>query len=123
MTLQKTFTRGNYEGVWIADTSDAKSGSLRILFKGAEEIVLHDKAEHAAEQVFKTYAEPDWHALADVVFDNYVKSDVSFADSLKAIADDERHIPHDLYVVKEILKDIFAREGYDKSDFSIFDTE
>ena len=130
MTIQKTFVRGNYTGIWSEDpdtelgkmvgevhgTSEYKSGSLRILFKGVEEIVLHDKAERAAENVFATYVEPDWHSLADVAFDNYMKSGIPFSQSLKVIGEDERHTEHDVYLVKKILKDIFAREGFDEGD-------
>jgi transcriptional/translational regulatory protein YebC/TACO1 len=130
MTIQKTFIRGNYTGHWLEDPNNelqqmthekagsslGRSGSLKILFKGKEEVVLYDKAEHVAEQIFAIYVEPDWHALADVMFDNYIKHGISLAKSLKIIADDERHIEHDVYMVKKILTDIFAREGFDAGD-------
>ena len=130
MTIQKTFIRGNYTGHWVkdsnnepqqmirkkADSSLGRSGSLKILFKGKEEVVLHDKAEHVAEKVFAIYVEPDWHALADAIFDDYIETGVSFSQSLKIIADNERHIEHDVYMVKKILTDIFAREGFDAAD-------
>ena len=130
MTIQKTFIRGNYTGHWVkdpdnelqqmirkkADSSLGRSGSLKILFKGKEEVVLHNKTEHVAEKIFAIYVEPDWHALADVMFDNYIASGVPFAQSLKIIADDERHIEHDIYMVKKILTAIFAREGFDAAD-------
>ena len=111
MTLQRTFTRGNYIGNWSEET-----GSLRILFKGKEEAILHDKTEDAAEKMFLIYVEPDWHSLADVVFDNYMKSGIPFSQSFKTIGEDERHIEHDVYMVKKVLKDIFAREGFDEGD-------
>ena len=130
MTIQKTFIRGNYTGYWVkdpnnelqqmirknADSSLGRSGSLKILFKGKEEVVMHDKAEHVAEKVFAIYVEPDWHALADTIFEDYIESGISFAQSLKIIADNERHIEHDVYMVKKILTDIFAREGFDAAD-------
>jgi len=121
MRRQKTFVRGNYTGHWVenpekANSSPAKSGSLHILFNGKEEIILYDKAEHLIEKVLEDYMEPDWHALADLVFDNYIKSKASFAHGLKTIADDDRHTPQDVYMVKKILKDIFAREGFDEGD-------
>ena len=69
MTTQLTFQRGNYTGNWVEDEPaelsnpmgavhglpSSGSGSLQILYKGVEEIVLHDKAEYAAENVFTNY--------------------------------------------------------------------
>ena len=69
MTMQLTFHRGNYTGHWVEDPetdlsravsatynlASGGSGSLKILFKGKQEIILHDKAEHAAEKIFTNY--------------------------------------------------------------------
>ena len=52
MTIQLTFVRGNYSGVWREDHPDSRSGSPEILLKGNQEIILHDKAERAASIVF-----------------------------------------------------------------------
>ena len=134
--VQLTFTRGNYTGHWKDDTTTERadyikdvtgfpppqgSGSLQILFKGKEEIVLVDKAEHAAEKVFNNYCEPDWHQLAEEALGDYLKDGVPFSSGLKAVADNDRHIQHDVYVVRKILYSQPVDEGYDSRGFSEFD--
>ena len=46
--MQLTFERGNYTGHWVEGSPGSGSGSLEILYKGVQEVVLHDKAETAA---------------------------------------------------------------------------
>ena len=135
MTMQLTFHRGGYTGNWIEDPEtdlrraisdrhdlpQGGSGSLRILFEGKEEIVLHDKAEHAAQKVFNNYCEPDWHQLAEAILSAYQKGGTPFSDGLKAVGDNERHIEHDVFVVRGILKDLLVEQGFDPSEFSEFD--
>ena len=130
--VQQTFTRGNYTGHWSEDpetdlsrTIAARSnsplggsGSLQILFKGKEEIVLVQKAEHAAEKVFNVYCEPDWHDLAEKIWADYKSTGAPLSDSLKAVGDDDRHIEHDVYVVRKVLRDLAVSEGHDPQDFS-----
>ena len=137
MTMQLTFHRGNYTGHWIEDpeTDLSKaiaarhdlplggSGSLKILFKGEEEIVLVDKAEHTAQKVFDNYCEPDWHQMAEAILGAYQKGDTPFSAGLEAVAANERHIEHDVFVVRGILKDLLVEGGYDPREFSEFDDE
>ena len=146
--MQLTFHRGNYTGHWVEDPETdlsrasgcarsnlpfknaisetyklawGGSGSLKILFKGKEEIVLVDKAEHAAEKVFTNYVEPDHHHLAEQIVDNFLQNDVPLSVGLKAVGKDERHIEHDVYVVRGIMKTLITNEGYDPSELSVFD--
>ena len=134
--VQHTFTRGNYTGHWIDDKASDRadyikevtgfpppngSGSLEILFKGERETVLVDKAEHAAEKVFNKYCEPDWRQLAEEILGDYLKDGVPFSAGLKAIADNDRYIQHDVYSVLKILHSLLANEGYNPRDFSEFD--
>lgn len=128
MTIQLTFVRGNYSGVWREDHPDSRSGSLEILFKGKQEIILHDQAEHAAEKAFNDYCEalavfPDWHQLAEEILGDYEKNGTPFSSGLKAIADNDRHIQHDVHMVRKILHSLLLREGYDTREFSEFDDE
>ena len=134
--VQRTFTRGNYTGHWIDDKASDRadyieevtgfpppdgSGSLEILFKGVCETVLVDKVEHVAERVFNNYCEPDWHQLAEEALGDYLKDGVPFSSGLKAVADNDRHIQIDVYVVRKILHSLLVGEGYDPWDFSEFD--
>ena len=134
--IQRTFTRGNYTGHWIDDKASDRadyikgitdfpppdgSGSLEILFKGGRETVLVDKAEYAAERVFNNYCEPDWHQLAEEILAGHLKGSVPFSFGLKAVADNDRHIQHDVYLVRKILHSLLVGEGYDPQDFSEFD--
>ena len=135
MTMQLTFHRGGYTGNWVEDPetdvgraiSEATglpaggSGSLHILFKDKEEIVLVDKAEHAAQKVFNNYCEPDWHHIAEGIWDHYKRSGQSLSSQLKAVAEHERHIEHDAYEVGLILKTLATRDGYDPTDLDQFD--
>ena len=135
MTMQLTFHRGNYTGHWVEDepddlgnyldeifdSSSGSSGSLKILFKGEEEIVLVDKAEHTAQKVFDNYCEPDWHQMAEAILGAYQKGDTPFSAGLTAVADNPRHIEHDVFVVRGILKDLLVGAGYDPKEFSEFD--
>ena len=121
MTIQLTFVRGNYSGAWREDHPDSRSGSLEILFKGKWEITFHDKAEHAAEKVFASYAEPDWHHLAEQIVDNFLHNDVPLSVGLKAVGKDDRHIERDIDVVRGIMKTLITNEGYDPRDLSVFD--
>ena len=119
--MQHTFHRGAYTGNWVEDSSG--SGSLTILFKDKLEIVLHDKAEHAAEKAFNDYCEalavfPDWHQLAEEILGDYEKNGTPFSSGLKAIADNDRHIQHDVHMVRKILHSLLLREGYDTREFS-----
>ena len=137
MKMQLTFNRGNFIGNWVEDepddlgnyldeifdSSSGSSGSLRILFKGEEEIVLVDKAEHTAQKVFDNYCEPDWHQMAEAILGAYQKGDTPFSAGLTAVADNERHIEHDVFVVRGILKDLLVKGGYDPREFSEFDDE
>ena len=106
---QLTFQRGNYTGHWVEGSPG--SGSLEILFKGKLEATLYDKAEHAAEKVFTIYVEPDHHHLAEQIVDAFLHKDVAISDGLKAVADDDRHIQHDVYVVRQILESLKTNEG------------
>ena len=135
--MQLTFNRGNFIGNWVEDEPDdlgnyldeildsppGSSGSLQILFKGEEEIVLVDKAEHTAQKVFDNYCEPDWHQMAEAILGAYQKGDTPFSAGLTAVADNERHIEHDVFVVRGILKDLLVGAGYDPKEFSEFDDE
>ena len=121
MTIQLTFVRGNYSGVWREDHPDSRSGSLEILFKGKQEIILHDKAEHAASIVFFNYVTPDHHQLAEQILDNYLLKSQPFSDGLKTVGEDDRHIQHDVYAVRKIVKSLLIGQGYDPSEFSEFD--
>ena len=137
MTMQLTFHRGNYTGNWVEDPETdlgrvisertglppGGSGSLHILFKGKEEIVLVDKAEHAAEKVFTNYVEPDHHHLAEQIVDNFLRKDIPLSVGLKAVGKDDRHIEHDVYVVRGIMKTLITNEGYDPGDLSVFDLD
>ena len=135
-SVQRTFTRGNYTGHWIDDKASDRadyieevtgfpppdgSGSLEILFKGESETMLVDKAEHAAERVFNNYCEPDWHQLAEEILGDYLKDGVPFSSGLKVVADNNRNIQHDVYVVRKILYSLLVGEGYDPRNFSEFD--
>ena len=125
MTMQLTFHRGNYTGHWVEDEPDdlgnyldeildsppVSSGSLEILFKGKCEAILPDTTEHAAEKVFTNYVEPDHHHLAEQIVDAFLHKDVAISDGLKAVADDDRHIQHDVYVVRQILESLKTNEG------------
>ena len=134
--VQRTFTRGNYTGHWIDDKASDRadyikevtgfpppdgSGSLEILFKGERETVLVDEAEHAAERVFNNYCEPDWHQLAEAILGDNLKDGVPLSFGLKAVADNDRHIQHDVYVVRKILHSLLVDAGYDPRDFSGLD--
>ena len=134
--VQRTFTRGNYTGHWIDDKASDRadyirevtgfpspdgSGSLEILFKGERETVLVDKAEHSAERVFNSCCKPDWHQLAEKILGDYLKDGVPFSSGLKAVADNDRHIQHDVYVVRKILHSLLVDAGSDPQDFSEFD--
>ena len=135
MTMQLTFHRGNYTGHWVEDPetdlsravsatynlASGGSGSLKILFKGKQEIILHDKAEHTAEKAFTNYVEPDHHHLAEQIVDNFLHNDVPLSVGLKAVGKDERHIERDVYAVREIMKSLITNEGYDPSELSVFD--
>ena len=121
MTIQLTFVRGNYSGIWREDHPGSRSGSLQILFKDKEEIVLVDKAEHAAQKVFNNYCEPDWHEMAEAILSAYQRGGTPFYDGLEAVADNPRHIEHDVYVVRKILKDLLVGQGFDPGEFSEFD--
>ena len=135
MTMQLTFHRGNYTGHWVEDPetdlsravsatynlASSGSGSLKILFKGKQEIILHDKAEHAAEKAFTNYVEPDHHHLAEQIVDNFLHNDMPLSVGLKAVGKDERHIERDVYAVREIMKSLITNEGYDPSELSVFD--
>jgi len=135
--MQLTFNRGNFIGNWVEDepddlgnyldeifdSSSGSSGSLRILFKGEEEIVLVDKAEHTAQKVFDNYCEPDWDQMAEAILGAYQKGDTPFSAGLTAVADNPRHIEHDVFVVRGILKDLLVGAGYDPREFSEFDDE
>ena len=135
MKMQLTFNRGNFIGNWVEDepddlgnylveifdSSSGSSGSLKILFKGKQEIILHDKAEHAAEKAFTNYVEPDHHHLAEQIVDNFLHNDVPLSVGLKAVGKDERHIERDVYAVREIMKSLITNEGYDPSELSVFD--
>ena len=123
MTIQLTFVRGNYSGVWREDHPDSRSGSLEILFKGKQEIILHDKAEHAASIVFFNYVTPDHHQLAEQILDNYLLKNHPFSDGLKTVGEDDRHIQHDVYAVRKIVKSLLIGQGYDPSEFSEFDQQ
>ena len=137
MKMQLTFNRGNFIGNWVEDepddlgnyldeifdSSSGSSGSLRILFKGEEEIVLVDKAEHTAQKVFDNYCEPDWDQMAEAILGAYQKGDTPFSAGLTAVADNERHIEHDVFVVRGILKDLLVGAGYDPKEFREFDDE
>ncbi len=52
---------------------------------------------------------------------DYLKGGVPFSSGLKAVADNDRHIQHDVYVVQKILHSLLVGEGYDPRDFSEFD--
>jgi len=133
--VQRTFERGNYTGHWIEDPETALtqaiaarhelplggSGSLQILFKGEEEIVLVDKAEHSAQKVFDNYCEPDWQEMAEAILSAYQRGGTPFSEGLKAVGDNERHIQHDVYVVRKILHSLLVAQGIDPQDFSEFD--
>ena len=137
MKMQLTFNRGNFIGNWVEDepddlgnyldeifdSSSGSSGSLRILFKGEEEIVLVDKAEHTAQKVFDNYCEPDWDQMAEAILGAYQKGDTPFSAGLTAVADNPRHIEHDVFVVRGILKDLLVEGGYDPREFREFDDE
>ena len=138
MKMQLTFHRGNFTGHWVEDKQTERaeyikevtgfpppdgSGSLKILFKGEEEIVLVDKAEHTAQKVFDNYCEPDWDQMAEAILGAYQKGDTPFSAGLTAVADNERHIEHDVFVVRGILKDLLVGAGYDPKEFSEFDDE
>ena len=137
MTMQLTFHRGNYTGHWVEDPETdlsravsatynlawGGSGSLKILFKGEEEIVPVDKAEHTAQKVFDNYCEPDWRQMAEAILGAYQKGDTPFSAGLTAVADNERHIEHDVFVVRGILKDLLVEGGYDPREFREFDDE
>ena len=137
MEMQLTFNRGNFIGNWVEDepddlgnyldeifdSSSGSSGSLRILFKGEEEIVLVDKAEHTAQKVFDNYCEPDWDQMAEAILGAYQKGDTPFSAGLTAVADNPRHIEHDVFVVRGILKDLLVEGGYAPREFSEFDDE
>ena len=83
--------------------------------------MLVDTAEHAAERVFINYCEPDWRQLAEEILGDHLKDGVPFSSGLKAVADNGRHIQHDVYVVRKILHSLLVGEGYDPRDFSEFD--
>ena len=68
--MQLTFQRGNYTGHWVEGSPGSGSGSLEILFKGVQEIVLHDKTETAAEIGFINYATPDTRQIAQDLVDD-----------------------------------------------------
>jgi len=135
MTMQLTFHRGNYTGHWVEDPetdlsravsatynlASGGSGSLKILFKGKCEAILPDTAEHAAEKVFTNYVEPDHHHLAEQIVDNFLQNDVPLSVGLKGVGKDERHIEHDVYSVRGIMKSLITNEGYDPSELSVFD--
>ena len=137
MKMQLTFNRGNFIGNWVEDepddlgnyldeifdSSSGSSGSLRILFKGEEEIVLVYKAEHTAQKVFDNYCEPDWDQMAEAILGAYQKGDTPFSAGLTAVADNPRHIEHDVFVVRGILKDLLVEGGYDPREFREFDDE
>ena len=137
MTKQLTFQRGNYTGNWVEDepTELTKliegvhdllpggSGSLQILFKGIQEIVLHDKAEHAAEKVFTNYVTPDHHHLAEEIFYKFTATNISMAGGIKAIAEDDRYIQHDVYVVRKILRSLLVGQGYYPGNYPELDDE
>ena len=134
--VQRTFTRGNYTGHWIDDKASDRadyikevtgfpppdgSGSLEILFKGERETVLVDEAEHAAERVFNNYCEPDWHEMAEAIFSAYQRGGTPFSDGLKAVAENERHIEHDVFMVRKVLKDLLVEQGFDPRSFGEFE--
>ena len=135
MKMQLTFNRGNFIGHWVEDEPDdlgnyldeildsppVSSGSLEILFKGKCEAILPDTAEHAAEKVFTNYAEPDHHHLAEQIVDNFLQNDMPLSVGLKAVWKDDRHIQHDVDVVRQIMKSLITNEGYDPSELSVFD--
>ena len=68
--MQLTFQRGNYTGHWVEGSPGSGSGSFEILYKGVQEIVLHDKAETAAEIGFTNYATPDTRQIAQDLVDD-----------------------------------------------------
>ena len=134
MTMQLTFHRGHDTGHWVEDSAEYikevtdfpppdGSGSLKILFKGEAEIVLVDKAEHTAQKVFDNYCEPDWDQMAEAILGAYQKGDTPFSAGLTAVADNPRHIEHDAFVVRGILKDLLVEGGYDPREFREFDDE
>ena len=100
MPEQLTFQRGYYTGNWVEDEHTeltelvgkvhdlpaGGSGSLTILFKGEEEVVLHDKAEQAAEKIFTSYVTPDHHHMAEEIFYNFTAKNITMANGIDAIA-------------------------------------
>ena len=121
MTIQLTFVRGNYSGIWREDHPGSRSGSLQILFKDKEEIVLVDKAEHAAQKVFNNYCEPDWHQMAAAILSAYQRGGTPFYDGLEAVADNPRYIDLGSLLVLLILKVLLVEEGYDLRTFGEFE--
>ena len=137
MSVQLTFHRGNYTGNWIEDEPTKLSklvdevhnlppgrfGSLEILYKGVQEIVLHDKAEHAAEKVFTDYATPNHQHMAEEIFYKFTATNVSMDAGIRSIAEDDRYIQHDVHVVREILKSLLVGQGYYPGNFPELDNE
>ena len=106
-----------------ADYVGGRSGPLEILYKGVQEIVLHDKAEHAAEKVFTNYVTPDHQHMAEEIFYNFTARNISMARGIKAIAKDNRHIQHDVYVVRKILRSLLVGQGYYPGNYPELDDE
>ena len=135
MTTQLTFQRGNYTGIWVEDEATeltellqyfhdlppGGSGSLEILYKGVQEIVLHDKAEHAAEKVFLSYVIPDHHHMAEEIFYKFTATNVPMAHGINVISEDDRYIQHDVHVVREILQTLLMEQGYEPRNFPELD--
>ena len=59
--------------------------------------------------------------MAEAILGAYQKGDTPFSAGLRAVADNERHIEHDVFVVRGILKDLLVEQGYDTTKFSEFD--
>ena len=127
MTMQLTFHRGHYTGHWVEDNPEyikevtdfyppGGSGSLRIFFNDKEVMHLHDVTEKTAETVFTDYVRPDTQEIAKHIYSDLTSKGVAYKMLLRTVMADHEVIQEDIESIREYLKSLMHRDGYDTSE-------
>ena len=99
--------------------ASGNSGSLEILYKGVQEIVLYNKSENEAEEGFLNYVVPDTKGIAWNIVDDQIRKSAPYQEALKQLATDDRYIQDDIDSVRGNIKILLERYSYDTSEFDV----